>query len=53
MEHKVGHKILIIDRVFLQLDLEEFSFNSLHGKQIDHLHMYFKKSHDSLKMSCD
>jgi hypothetical protein len=33
--------------------LEEFSYNPLHGKQIDYSHVYFKKSYNSLKMSCD
>jgi hypothetical protein len=28
-------------------------FNPLHGKQIDHPHVYLKKSHNSLKRSCD
>ena len=39
--------------VFLQPGLDEFSFNPQCGKQIDHPHVYFKKSHDSLKMLCD
>jgi hypothetical protein len=42
-----------MDRVYLQPGLEESSFNSLCGNQIDHPHVYFKESHDSLKMSCD
>ena len=41
------------DRVYLQPGLEESSFNPLRGKQKNHPHVYFKKSHDSLKMSCD
>ena len=40
-----------MDKVFLQPGLEESFFDPLSGKQIDHPHMYFKKSHDSLKMS--
>ena len=43
----------VLDGVYLQSGLEESSFNPLRGKQIDHPHVYFKKSHDSLKMSCD
>jgi hypothetical protein len=42
-----------INIVFLQPGLEESFFNSLRGKQIDYSHVYFKKSHDSLKISCD
>ena len=42
-----------MDIVYFQLGLEESFFNLLRGKQIDHPHVYFKKSHDSLKMSCD
>jgi hypothetical protein len=42
-----------MERVYLQSGLEKFSFNPLRGKQIDHLYVYFKKSHDSLKISCD
>jgi hypothetical protein len=30
------------DRIFLQFDLEESSFNPLRGKQIDHPYVYFK-----------
>ena len=41
------------DIVFLQPGLEESFFNPLCGKQIDNPHVYFKKSHDSLKTSCD
>ncbi len=33
--------------VFLQLDWKESSINLLCNKQIDHLHVYFKKSRDS------
>ena len=39
--------------VFLQPSLEESPFNPLRGKQIDHPHVYLKKSYDSLKKSCD
>ena len=42
-----------MDKVYLQPGLEESSFNLLRGKQIDHPHVYFKNSHDSLKMSCN
>ena len=42
-----------INIVFLQSGLEESFFNSLRGKQIDYSHVRFKKSHDSLKISCD
>ena len=45
--------VICIDIVFLQPNLEEFSFNPLRSKQINHLHVYFKKSHNSLKMPCD
>jgi hypothetical protein len=41
------------DRVYLQLGLKESFFNPLRGKQIDYPDVYFKKSHDSLKISCD
>ena len=44
---------LIKDKIFFQSGLKEYFFNSLHDKQIDHPHMYFKKSHDSLKISSD
>ena len=51
---KKNHPIYLhLDKVFLQSGLEESSFNPLRSKQIDHPHVYFKKSQDSLKMSCD
>ena len=33
------------DRIFFQFGLEEFFFNPLRDKQIDHLHVYFKSTH--------
>ena len=45
--------IFCLEIIFLQPSLEESSFNPLRGKQIDHLHVYFKKLLDSLKMSYD
>ena len=45
--------LLILDGVYLQSGLEESSFNLLYVKQIDYPYMYFKKSHDLLKMLCD
>ena len=41
------------DRVYLQPGLKESFFNLLCSKQIDHIHMYFKKSHNSLKILYD
>ena len=41
----------IWDIVFLQSGLEKSSSNPLRGKQIDHSHVYFKNSHNLLKMS--
>ena len=46
-------KLFNYEHSFLQPGLKEFSFNPLRDKQIDHSCVYFKKSHDSLKMSCD
>ena len=35
---------------FPPIQLEESSFNPLRDKHLNHLYMYFKKSHDSLKI---
>ena len=35
-----------LERVFLQPGLEESYYNPLRDKLIDHLRVYFKKSHD-------
>ena len=53
LQNTIHSTIYFTDRVYLQPSLEEFSFNPLRSNQIDYAYIYFKKSHDSLKISCD
>ena len=48
-----SYRYFFRDKVYLQPGLEKSSFNLLRDKQIDYPHVYFKKSHDSLKMAWD
>ena len=56
MENQSSNAHLVLPyygQSFLPIRFGEIFLQPLRGKQIDHPHVHFKKSHDSLKMSCN